>query len=463
MSRDHYDIIVVDDELAIRRYLVKMFEGEQFAVSTAQNGETAIEMIRLQDYDVALVDLKMTGIGGDEVLDFVKKERPNLPVIILTAHGSIDSAVAMMRQGAYDYITKPPQAQELKERVLRACRYRDLESENLRLKSEISKLYHYKNLVGSSAEMQKIYGLIERVRQIDASVLILGESGTGKEQVARAIHDSGARSGYPFVPVDCAAVSANLIESELFGHKKGAFTGAIMTTPGLLRAAGKGTIFLDEVGEIPLHVQASLLRTLQEREVRPVGSTERFPIEARIISATNRDLETAVKEGQFREDLYYRINVVQIKLPALRERRDDIPVLADFFLRKTMSDMTAKKISRSALKALSNYSWPGNIRELQNAIEYAMALCTKEIIGPEDLPEKVLANSPTVDAQANYMTDGSLEAYEKQAIINALIRAQGHRREAAAILKIGEATLYRKLKLYGLDQNIDARLPASRL
>jgi DNA-binding NtrC family response regulator len=449
-------LLVVDDDPGIRRALQRLLRRDGHQVTAAAGGPEALEKCRETDFDLAVVDLMMPGMDGLELLSRLGSEHPGVAVIILTGNASVESAVRAMKAGAQDYLTKPFSNQEVLERVRRACRFRQLEAENRRLRAEVRERYHYQNLVGSSPPMQKVFALIDRLSRTDSTVLIQGESGTGKEQVARAVHFSGERAELPFMPVDCGAVSPSLIESELFGHLKGAFTGAHQDTPGLLRAAGAGTVFLDEVGELPSGAQAKLLRALQEKEVRPVGGTAVFPIRARVIAATNRDLEREVAEGRFRQDLYYRLNVVQVTVPPLRERREDLAVLARHFTDRLAAEgARVEGVSPEALRVLAAYRWPGNIRELQNAVEHAAAVGEGGPIRAEDLPERVRgAGAGTETAPAASAADpageGSLEACVRRAVAEALRRSGGRRREAARILGIGEATLYRKLKKYGL-------------
>jgi len=444
-------ILVVDDEARIRRALERLLRRDGHEVVQAADGLEALEKCRQESFNLAVVDLLMPRMGGLELLARMSADHPEVAVIILTGNASVESAVEAMKAGAQDYLTKPFDDGEVLERVRRACRFNELEVENQRLRAEVRERYHYENLVGSAPAMQKVFELVDRLSRADSTVLIRGESGTGKEQVARAVHFSGPRSGLPFMPVDCGAVSPSLIESELFGHEKGAFTGAHSSTPGLLRAAGGGTVFLDEVGELPGSAQAKLLRALQEREVRPVGSTEVFPIAARVIAATNRDLEAAVAAGDFREDLYYRLNVVQITVPPLRERIEDLPILARHFVSLLAAEGGGVEgLSAGALELMGGYAWPGNIRELQNAVEHAAAVGNGGVIGAEDLPERI-RRAAGEGPGGSRGGDGSLDSCVRRALADALRRSGGNRRKAARILGIGEATLYRKLKKYDLE------------
>jgi len=452
VTAERFQVIVVDDEENLRNVLAKAFPEEEFLVATACDGEDALARIRDASFHAAIVDFMMPNMNGIELLAKVREVSPRTAVFILTAYGSIESAVEAMRAGAYDYLTKPFRLEEVREKVRRACAFRSLEEENLRLKAELRDKHRFRNLIGASPAMLRVFEIVDRVSDTDNTVLLLGESGTGKEQVARAIHFSGARADNPFVPVDCGAINPNLIESELFGHVRGAFTGANAASDGILRSAGRGTIFLDEVGELPLGVQAKLLRALQERQVRPVGGIETFPLRARIVAATNKDIDRAVREKTFREDLYYRLAVVIVKLPPLRERAEDVSLLVQSFLGETASEgRPVKKMSLEASKVLKSYSWPGNVRELRNAVESAAALTAGDVIGPDDLPEKVRSDgNEHFGAGTGAVGDGSMKSYERVAIVNALKSTGGNRKESARILGIAETTLYRKLKEFDL-------------
>jgi DNA-binding NtrC family response regulator len=385
------------------------------------------------------------------LLKAFRKGHPQIMVIMLTGHGSIQEAVEAVKLGAVDFLEKPYAPEALRARMAQLHQIWVLREENRQLRSRIESQFGFDRLVGNSPAMLKLKELIAQVGPNDAPILIQGETGTGKELVARAIHHQSARSASNFVPVDCAAISETVIESELFGHVKGAFTGAHMSTSGLVRSADGGTLFLDEVGELSPAIQSKLLRTIQESEVRPVGSSKAYPVDIRILSATNRDLVEEVAANNFREDLYYRLNVVVIEVPPLRERREDIALLSKYFLKRFTSDLTpAKEIAGETYFCLENYVWPGNIRELENVIRRATALGRSEMILPEDLPANIYMPSDRGSPQVDIPSDGSMASYEKSAILNALKKSGYNRRIAAKILGVGEATLYRKISKYGL-------------
>ena len=367
-------------------------------------------------------------------------------VIVLTQYGTIDSAVESIRLGAVDYVTKPFRVEELRSRLERAAQAVELQQENRVLREQLRTRPGFGGLIGVSGKMQRVYRMIEKVSQHEYPVLILGESGTGKEMVARSIHFSGPRKDRPFVPVDCSALVATLIESELFGYVKGAFTGAMQAKQGLLEAANNGTLFLDEIGDMPIDMQAKLLRALQEREVKPVGSTERRRINVRIIAATNRDLESAIKSGAFRQDLYFRLNVVQLRLPPLRDRKSDIPLLVTGFLEKVSGEHGAKMIKDDAMRRLIAYDWPGNVRELENAIARAVAFSSLPTVEMADLPTQL--HYPTSDRAPDGNEIIPLEDLERRAIFRTLRETGGDKLAAARMLGIGKTTLYRKLKQY---------------
>jgi DNA-binding NtrC family response regulator len=369
------NILIVDDEPTIREACGEVAQLTGMNATMVATAEEAIEILENTAVDIVLTDLMLPHTSGLELLKRVHDTHPNLPVIVLTQYGTIDSAVAATRMGAIDYVTKPFRIEELRARLERASRAVELQQENQLLREQLRTRPGFGGLIGLSERMQRVYKTIQKVSQHEYPVLILGESGTGKELVARSVHHSGARKERAFVPVDCSSLVPTLIESELFGYVKGAFTGALHGKQGLLETAHSGTLFLDEIGEMPVDLQSKLLRVLQEREVKPVGSTERRKIDVRIIAATNRDLDAGIKNGSFRQDLYFRLNVVQIKIPALRERKSDIPLLVISFLDK-FSDphRPARTISEDAMRRLISYDWPGNVRELENAIERAMAL-----------------------------------------------------------------------------------------
>ena len=369
-------ILVADDEQSMREFLDIMLKKEGYKVSLASNGEEVIKLIEKDIFDLVLMDIRMPRLDGISTLKKIKAISPETIVIMITAYASADTAIKAMKEGAYDYITKPFKVEEIKLIIKNALEKKNLQKENILLKQVVRDRYHFENIIGQSSKMLDLYKLLEKVAPTKTNILITGESGTGKELVAKAIHYNSPRKEKPFVTLNCGAIPESLIESELFGHMKGAFTDAIATKKGLFEVADEGTIFLDEISELPLLMQVKLLRVLQDREFKRVGGTEDIRVDVRIISATNKDLEEAVREKRFREDLFYRLNVIQIKLPPLRERREDIPLLAMHFLKKYSEELNKNilTISPEALRILLNYDYPGNVRELQNIIERAVAL-----------------------------------------------------------------------------------------
>jgi DNA-binding NtrC family response regulator len=449
---DHkFSLLMVDDEPSVLSSLKRVFFEDDFQIYTAGNGENALELLKKIKIDAALIDLKMPGMDGLSLMREMRKNYPQVSVIMLTGHGSIREAVKAVKLGAADFLEKPYTPEALRARMAQLHQIWNLKEENRRLRDKVEFKFGFDQLIGNSTAMLKLKQLIVQVGPNNAPILIQGETGTGKELVARAIHQHSARSKSNFVPVDCAAISETVIESELFGHVKGAFTGAHTSTPGLVRSADAGTLLLDEVGELSPAIQSKMLRTLQESEVRPVGSNKAYPVDIRLLAATNRDLEVEVGRNNFREDLYYRLSVVVIEVPPLRERKEDIPLLTKFFLKRFATDLTpAKDIDRETLLCLENYDWPGNIRELENIIRRAIALGRSEVITPEDLPAKIYTLPGPGPEPIDIPDDGSMASYEKSAIFNALKKSGNNRRIAAQILGIGEATLYRKISKYGL-------------
>jgi DNA-binding NtrC family response regulator len=444
------NILIVDDEPTIREACGEVAQLTGMNAIMVATAEEAIDILENSAVDIVLTDLMLPHTSGLELLKRVHDTHPNLPVIVLTQYGTIDSAVAATRMGAIDYVTKPFRIEELRARLERASRAVELQQENQLLREQLRTRPGFGGIIGVSERMQRVYKTIQKVSQHEYPVLILGESGTGKELVARSVHYSGARKERTFVPVDCSSLVPTLIESELFGYVKGAFTGALHGKQGLLEAANGGTLFLDEIGEMPVDLQSKLLRVLQEREVKPVGSTERRHIDVRIIAATNRDLEVGIKSGNFRQDLYFRLNVVQIKLPALRERKSDIPLLVTSFLDKFCDPQRpARTISEDAMRRLIAYDWPGNVRELENAIERAVALGSGPILHVGDLPSNL--QYPTSERAPEKDELLPLEELERRAILRTLRQTTGDKLAAARILGIGKTTLYRKLKQYHME------------
>ncbi|MFI5056670.1 MAG: sigma-54-dependent transcriptional regulator [Candidatus Acidiferrales bacterium] len=440
-------VLVVEDEEVTRNLCSDVAESCGMKAIAAASVAEALELLELHSVDIVLTDLKLQQSSGLDLLKRVRDVYPQVAVVVLTQYGTIDSAVEATRMGAADYVTKPFHVEDLQSRLMRVARDVDLRQENQLLREQLRTRPGFGGLIGVSERMQRVYKLIEKVSQHEYPVLILGESGTGKELVARSIHFLGARKSRPFAPVDCSALVPTLIESELFGYVKGAFTGAVQAKQGLLEAAQGGTLFLDEIGDLPVDLQAKLLRVLQEREVKPVGSTERRRLDVRIIAATNRDLETAIRNGSFRQDLYFRLNVVQIKLPPLRERKSDIPLLVTSFLDKfTDAQGPARTISEDAMRRLVAYDWPGNVRELENAIERAVALGSGPIVHVGDLPSSLQYPSSERAPEKEELLP--LEELERRAILRMLRETGGDKLAAARMLGIGKTTLYRKLKQY---------------
>src|ERR1700676_623721 len=443
-------ILIVDDEPSIRDTCAEVARQAGMKAIPVATAEEALEVLENSAVDIVLTDLMLHQTSGMDLLKRVHDTNPALPVIVLTQYGTIDSAVAATRMGAVDYVTKPFRIEELRSRLERAARAVELQQENQLLREQLRTRPGFGGLIGLSERMQRVYKTIQKVSQHEYAVLILGESGTGKELVAKSVHYSGARKDRTFVPVDCSSLVPTLIESELFGYVKGAFTGALHGKQGLLEAANGGTLFLDEIGEMPVDLQSKLLRVLQEREVKPVGSTERRRIDVRIIAATNRDLEVGIKSGNFRQDLYFRLNVVQIKLPALCERKSDIPLLVTSFLDKFSDPQRpARTISDDAMRRLIAYDWPGNVRELENAIERAVALGSGPILHVGDLPSSL--QYPTTERAPEKDEILPLEELERRAILRTLRETGGDKLSAARMLGIGKTTLYRKLKQYHME------------
>jgi DNA-binding NtrC family response regulator len=443
-------ILIVDDEPSIRDTCAEVARQAGMKAIAVATAEEALEVLENSAVDIVLTDLMLQQTSGLDLLKRVHDTSPALPVIVLTQYGTIDSAVAATKLGAADYVTKPFRIEELRSRLDRAARAVELQQENQLLREQLRTRPGFGGLIGVSERMQRVYKVIQKVSLHEYPVLILGESGTGKELVAKSVHFSGPRKDRPFAPVDCSSLVATLIESELFGYVKGAFTGALQAKQGLLEAANGGTLFLDEIGDMPVDLQAKLLRALQEREVKPVGSTERRRIDVRIIAATNRDLDLAIKAGSFRQDLYFRLNVVQIKLPPLRERKSDIPLLVMSFLEKfSVSQQTSRTISEDAMRQLISYDWPGNVRELENALERAVALGSGPIVHVADLPTNL--QYPTTERLPERNELLPLEELERRAILRTLRETAGDKLAAARILGIGKTTLYRKLKQYHLE------------
>ena len=442
-------ILIAEDEDLMRAILTRLLEETGYRVHAVSNAEEALERFAAEDIAVTLTDIRMTGMDGLALLDHIKSIDAEALVIVMTAYSSVDSAVAALRKGAYDYVTKPFVNEDLLQSIKNALRQRELFRENRSLRRELDRRYSFSEIIGTSTALHAVFRLVEKVAATNTNILIQGESGTGKELIARAIHHNSQRAERPFVAVNCGAIPETLLESELFGHTKGAFTGAVTNKLGLFRSAEGGTVFLDEIGEISAAMQVRLLRALQEHEVVPLGSSAAVTFDARIICATNRELEKEVAEGRFREDLFYRLNVIEIYLPPLRERREDIPLLARSFITRTAHEQQRdeKPIETAAMSALINYSWPGNVRELQNAIERAFTLSNDEI-DLSSLPPRVrdaASSTPVRDPDGLRPT---LEEIERRHIFETLAAVNQDKARAANILGIDLSTLYRKLKRY---------------
>jgi DNA-binding NtrC family response regulator len=455
-------LLVVDDDETARRLLEEILVEEGYQVDAAVSGQDAIHKVEATGYDLVITDLKMSDIDGLEVLKDCRKSCPETSVIMITAFGSIGSAIEAMKAGAFDYISKPFREDEIKIVVARALEQQQLLTDNQRYRQELTKAFGLDGVVGRSRIMMDVYKTVAMVANSRSTALIQGETGTGKELIARAIHYNGVRASKPFVVLNCAALPEHLLESELFGHVKGAFTGAVTSKRGLFEEAEGGTLFLDEIGDLGIGLQAKVLRMVQEREVRRVGGTELIRGDVRILAATNQPLEARMRDGLFREDLYYRLCVVKILLPALRERRDDIPLLVDYFLRRFRED-TGKNVlgvHPEAMDILCRYEWPGNIRELQHAVEHAVVLTTNTVIVPHDLPEAVRSSAETaVDGLPAFPMIG-LEELERRYLARVLHATGGNRSEAARVLGVDRRTLYRMAKRFGFDLGTYDREPA---
>jgi two-component system, NtrC family, response regulator AtoC len=443
--------LIVDDEQSIRRLCITVGQGLGYLCAEAETAEAALETLEVNPPDLLVTDLKLPSLSGVELLRKVKELLPRTEVAIMTGHGSVETAVDAMRQGAYDYIEKPFRVERLRQLLQRMAEKVRLVTENQFLRERVNTETELDGIVGTSGKIQDVLRMISRLKETRTPVLITGESGTGKELVARAIHFRGPLAAMPFVAVDCGSLVPTLMESELFGHEKGSFTGALKSKAGLFQAANGGTIFLDEIGELPLELQAKLLRVLQEKEVRPVGSNDKVPVDVRVIAATNRDLEAAYRGGTFRKDLFFRLNVVTIHVPALRERRSDIPQLAHYFLDRYAPGENIQ-VTPAAMKSFLQYEWPGNVRELENCIARAVALGDHRTIDVEDLPPSIRS---TQDAESgasggSAVSTTALADLERMTILRVFEKAGGDKALAGKMLGISRATLYRKLKLYNI-------------
>ena len=453
-------ILVVDDESKIRESFSDILSLEDFEVDTAQNGEEAINLIDDDYYDIALLDLNMPKVDGLEVLKYLVEHSIDTIGIILTGYATIRTAVEAMKAGAFDYLAKPVKMEEVIMVINRALEFRDIKRENVALKNQLKKKYKFENFIGDSPGMHKVFRVIEKVADTDSTVLILGESGTGKELVAKAIHYNSMRRDKPLIPVNCGAIPEDLLESELFGHEKGAFTNAIRTRIGRFEMSNGGTIFLDEIAEMSPHLQVKLLRILQEQEFERLGGTKTIKCDIRVIAATNKDLDKLVLENEFREDLYYRLRVIPVEIPPLRERRSDIPLLIRHFvdLMVKTRGKEIKGVSKDVIKAFMNYDWPGNVRELENIIERMVILTDANELTIQDLPDKVLQKQraeevgPSMIPDDGFSLNNAINEYERLLIIRALEKADWVKNRAAKLLNMNRTTLVEKIKKQGIEK-----------
>jgi len=457
-------ILVIEDEPANREAIALLLGNAGYQVKTAESGENALELLKKNAFEVILTDLCLPGVSGIDILKKVKEDSPYTNVILITGKGSAESAVEAMKEGAFDYITKPLHFEKLQVLIAKALEKSRLVAENLYLRQQLRGKYRFDNMIGTSLPMQQVFSRMEKILNTDSTILILGESGTGKELVAKAIHFNGHRREKPFVAINCGAIPAELLESELFGHVRGSFTGAVADKIGKFEQANQGTIFLDEIATMPLHLQTKLLRVLQEQELERVGSTKKIKLNVRVISATNANLEEEIDHGRFRNDLYYRLNVIPVHLPALRERREDIALLARHFLQKICEEMNRPimSISPTAMRFLESYHWPGNVRELENVIERTVTLTDGIVIEKKDLPANITGSAaeeeeePALTCPA--LTDAGVDLpqvvadLERQLIRSALELSAGVKARAADLLSIKRTTLVEKIKRLGIEE-----------
>ena len=465
MTDKKNSILVIDDERSMRELLDVLLSKEGYEITCAESGRKAISLVEKKDFDLLLCDIKLGDISGIDVLRAAKKKNLNIVVIMISAYASTETAVEAMNEGAYDYVPKPFNNNELKETIANALELKTIDQEKKLIDDELKKQLHFEKIIGNSPAMMHVYNLIRQVAKTKTSILVTGESGTGKELIARAIHDESDRSDKPFIVINCGGIPETLMESELFGHKKGSFTGSTQDKKGLFEVADKGTVFLDEIGDLSIHLQVKLLRVVQERAFKPVGGNEDISVDIRIISATNKELAKEVIEGRFREDLFYRLNVIEIKLPPLRERKSDLRVLAQHFLEKYSSEMGKKitKISSYAINLLNNYSFPGNIRELENLMERSVAITDTNIILPDSLAISMHKRRRFVegvkgrrfdlnDVQKGVSLDTILEDLERAYIINALEFSGGDKIKAAELLGINARSMRYRLDKLDVDR-----------
>ncbi len=463
-THHHHKVLVVDDEAEMTAMLRNYLTREGYEVTTADSAEVALNYLEDQEVDLVLTDLRMGEMDGLGLVREIHTTRPETQVILMTAFGGIETAIQAIKAGAYHFVAKPVKLPEVGALLQKALTERDLRRENRQLRQAVEERYRFGQLLGKSASMQRLFSLLERLAGTQSTVLIQGESGTGKELVARALHFNSPRRHHAFVPVNCAAVPEGLLESELFGHVKGAYTGAQIARKGLFLEAAQGTIFLDEIGEMPVGMQAKLLRVLEQRQIRPVGSDREVDVDVRVLAATNRDLEAEVQNGNFREDLYYRLKVMTVRVPPLREHPDDIPFLAETFLQRHAEacQMGPRRFSREALRCLETYPWPGNVRELSHVIERAVTLCDGEWIEVEDFGLEQESRSRMAEAGSGHQGDspfaqGSLNLDEvtQHLLVHALDKTRGHKARAAALLGVHPRTLTRMMRRYGMPDDAD--------
>jgi len=453
------NILLVDDEEPIREAMLLLLKASDYQTSACASGEEALQLLAREHFDIVITDLFLPDITGIDILTKAKGLFPSIEVILITGHASAETAVRAMKEGAFDYITKPLNFEELKVIIAKAVEKQRLLNENVYLRKQLREKYEFSNIIGNSPAMQKMFTRIAKIIKTDSTVLILGESGTGKELIAKAIHSNGPRRDKPFIAVHCGAIPENLLESELFGHTKGSFTGAIRDKMGKFEAANHGTIFLDEIGTLPMHLQIKLLRVLQEQEVERIGSNRPIKLDVRIISATNVNLDEEVKKGNFRDDLYYRLNVIPVTLPPLRERVEDILPLVRHFLTKYCESMgrTPMNVSKEALMALEQYNWPGNVRELENMVERTVALTEGEMIALDDLPQNIVRLFGEYEELSTRITSRGIDLVkvmnemERKMITDALSLSDGVKARAATLLKLNRTTLVEKMRRLGMD------------
>jgi len=460
-QRGPYRILVVEDEQLMRSIIVQLLRSEGYELTEADTAGTALQIFEREKIDLAILDVNLSGgASGLDLLGKIRDLDPEVMGIIVTAYASVESAVEALRKGAYDYITKPFANDHLKAVVRNALAQKALFHENRFLRRELREKYRFESIIGNCDAIDAVFRVMEKVARTDSSVLITGESGTGKELVARAIHFGSERANKRFLPINCGALPENLLESELFGYRRGAFTGAMQDKVGLLKAADKGTVFFDEIGDMPLALQVKLLRALQERECYPLGSNEPVAFDVRVLCATNKDLDKEVRSGHFREELLYRVNVIMLRLPPLRECKDDVALLANHFLRKYEKPLgrTAMRFSKGSMRLMINYPWPGNVRELENTVERAAILAETDVIHTMDLPEKLHNAAPAANAGSG-ASGMTLEELEREHMRRVLKGVKGDKVKAAQVLGIHLSTLYRKVQRYRLDNEGQASTP----